>query len=464
MAWPYRSASRLLTTLVLLTLARAGFAQSEPPPRRDDPAVPASARREPGSPPAEGPGRADGWRRQREEKAKQVKPARPGLLERIALYAESGTKREFLTVKVSDLYLRPVGIRSGSGVALNLAYWDEGRANSNFNVFASAAYSIFEAESYELRLGKVPHRAKKIPPRSSNVEETAPFAPRGADEGGGDGPFYLYGRLRYRHLPRERFYGEGADSRLADGTSYRLQDMAYEAVAQYRIAPRIVGSARVGFLQVDVGTGRRPHVPSVEDLFDDPSAPGLLAQPDFLTGGFELLVDFRDQPGNPHRGGALNLSAMRFVDRGGGGSYRFNRYTLDARQFVSLGSPQRVLALRVITELSEADEGSRVPFYLQDALGGSRTLRGFETFRFRGDKVLALSAEYRWEAFPPVELAVFWDAGKVVDDFSDLDLRGLHRSFGGGLRIKSPDSTALRFDVARSAETTRYHLKFGFAF
>lgn len=461
MFWPCKGLGR--KTLILLAwLAPLVSAGPEPPsPRPGEPGNAAAGEDAPR--PAE-PGRADLWRRQREEKAKRTKPARPGLLERIALYGESGPKREFLTTQVGDFYLRPVGIRSGSGVALNLAYWDVGRADSHFNVFASASYSIFEAESYELRLGKVPHRAQRVPPRSSNVEDTAPFAPRGADEGRGEGPFFLYGRLRYRHLPRERFYGEGPDSRLQDGTSFRLQDMAYEAVAQYRIAPRVVGSARVGFLQVDVGRGGREDIPSTETLFDDRGAPGLSAQPDFLTGGVELLVDWRDRPGNPHRGGALNLSATRFVDRGGGGAYRFNRFTLDARQFFSLGSPQRVLALHVLSQVSEADEGSRVPFYLQDALGGTRTLRGFDTFRFRGDKVLALSAEYRWEAFPPLELAVFWDAGKVVDEMSDLDLHGLHRSWGGGLRIKSPDSTALRFDIARSPETTRYHLKFGFAF
>lgn len=465
MAWPpSRVRRRTLAPLAILVSALGRSETAGAPPANTATRETAEKGAQDEGGPTGEEGRAERWRKERLEKAKRAKPHQPGLLERIALYAESGPKRGFLTFKLSDTYLRPVVIRSGSGVAANLAYWDQLRAESNFNVFASASYSIHEYEALEIRLGRVPHRAKKVPPRSSNVEETAPFAPRGADEGGGDGRFFLYANLRYRHLPRERFYGEGSASEREDGTSFRLQDMSYEAIAQYRFAPRIIGSVRAGFLQADVGPGARPGVPSIEQNFDDVGAPGLAAQPDFLTGGVELLVDWRDQAGNPHRGGALNLSAMRFVDRGGGGAFHFNRFTLDARQFIPLGSPQRVLALRLMTLLSDPDDGSRVPFYLQDTLGGSRTLRGFDSFRFRGEKVLALAAEYRWEALPSLEFALFWDAGKAVDDISDLNLQRLHRSWGGGLRVKSPDSTSFRFDVARSRETTRYHLKFGFVF
>ena len=121
----------------------------------------------------------------------------------------------------------------------------------------------------------------------------------------------------------------------------------------------------------------------------------------------------------------------------------------------TLGSPQRVLALRGYASTARADSGARLPFYLQDTLGDSHSLRGFADFRFRGPAVLLLSAEYRWEAIPSVELALFQDAGTVGERMSDLRLEKLRGDFGVGLRVKRSDAVLLRLDVARSTEETR---------
>ena len=48
-----------------------------------------------------------------------------------------------------------------------------------------------------------------------------------------------------------------------------------------------------------------------------------------------------------------------------------------------------------------------MPFYLQSFLGGSHTLRAYASQRFRGEKLALFQAEYRWEAAPAVELALF---------------------------------------------------------
>jgi outer membrane protein assembly factor BamA len=157
------------------------------------------------------------------------------------------------------------------------------------------------------------------------------------------------------------------------------------------------------------------------------------------------------------------LSLGRVDDRGRE-EFKFTRFAVDARGYLPLGSPQRVLALRAYTSLDDPAEGDRVPFYMQETLGTSHLLRGFPTFRFRGPKLLALQAEYRWEAIPALELAAFVDSGKVFDDMADFDLDGLETSYGFGLRLKSTTATLVRFDVAKSPEDTRLHLRFGAAF
>lgn len=123
-----------------------------------------------------------------------------------------------------------------------------------------------------------------------------------------------------------------------------------------------------------------------------------------------------------------------------------------------------MLAARFFTTLDRADRGSRVPFYLQQTLGGAQTLRGFREMRFRDENLIYLSAEYRWEAAVFLEFAFFYDAGKVVSRRSDYNLRSLEKSSGFGIRLKTPYSVFLRLDVARSREGTRLQFRFGPSF
>ena len=42
-----------------------------------------------------------------------------------------------------------------------------------------------------------------------------------------------------------------------------------------------------------------------------------------------------------------------------------------------------MLAARLLGSWNDPDAGARVPFYLEDALATSHTVRGFDTFRFQ---------------------------------------------------------------------------------
>ena len=118
-----------------------------------------------------------------------------------------------------------------------------------------------------------------------------------------------------------------------------------------------------------------------------------------------------------------------------------------------------MIALRQVTSLTEPDSGSRVPFYMQSTLGGSTFLRGYSSARYRGDKLLALEGEYRFELHPKVELALIYEAGKVFPTMRELDFRDLLRSWGGGVRLKSLREVRLRLDVLHSVEGTRHGLQ-----
>jgi hypothetical protein len=387
--------------------------------------------------PAEAPElRAEEWRQLR--LGKTLRSPRQGFLQRLMIDAHDGPPLPFLALPVHDFSLRPGGQRTGGGPSLIVEYWNPERAASAFNMFASAALSATRYQTYELRLGQVP--------RDADIW---------------DHSRYLYVDLRRHDFPREAFFGLGPASSAAQETSYRLRDFSYEVVGVSRLAGPLGGALRFGGLSPDIGRGEETGVPSIEQSFGDAQAPGLVRQPRLLHAAAELRLDWRDRPRNAHRGGAIELAAERYF---GSDAFSFNRISLDARQVWSLGSPQRVLALRGYASTARADSGSRVPFYLQDTLGDSHTLRGFADFRYRGPTVVLLSAEYRWEAIPALELALFQDAGTVGDRLSDLRLEKLRGDFGAGLRLKRSEAVVFRLDVARSTEETRVFASTSFSF
>jgi outer membrane translocation and assembly module TamA len=71
-----------------------------------------------------------------------------------------------------------------------------------------------------------------------------------------------------------------------------------------------------------------------------------------------------------------------------------------------------------------------------------------------------MNAEYRWEVFSGLDMAVFGDAGKVFQHKSQFDLKGLETSAGFGFRFNARNVTFMRFDVGFSHEGYQISVKF----
>jgi len=405
--------------------------------------------------------RAEEWTRLRREKAARAAPPRPGFLERTLLAVEKAERPSLLDLNVAGVYPRGQNIASGSETGFGVRLWRPDLGSSPLDLHASAFHSIRGYEFYDLQFGRLAHRGLRFPVRSTkgdDVYELGDLARLDA------GHLSLYGSVRYRHFPQTAFYGLGGDSRPGDRTNFLHQDALYEVVAGYQARRRGVAAfLRAGVLQAFVGPGTHELTPTVRSVFDDASAPGLERQPDFLHLTASVLADGRDRPFNPHRGGILALAATRFDERGGD-EFTFHRIAGDARGYATLGSPQRVLAVRALASADRPASGARVPFYLQETLGGNRTLRGFASYRFRGETLLLLQAEYRWEAWPALELALFADAGRAFGRGEDFSIRGLATDYGIGVRLKTHLDVLARCDVARSREGTRVLFSLGPSF
>jgi hypothetical protein len=398
--------------------------------------------------PNEAPGtRAYEWRQLRESRFAKVRPYEAGFAERQVLGFEKAERPSILDLNLLGFYPRIQSIAHGSRTAGGVRFWKADIGRSLLDVHGSAFYSIHGYEFYDLQFGRLPHSGKGFPLRSSQgneVYELGNLAP------GQAAALILYGSARYQHYPRTSFYGSGPDSRSEDQTSFLDQRAFYELVAGVQLSQHFSLTARGGYVQVFVGPGEDERFPTTQEQFTDADAPGLETQPDFVLVSGQAFWDRRDRPANPKKGAMAALQVTSLNDRGGD-AFGFTRIAGDVRGFVPLGSVQRTLALRGYLSSDEAASGARVPFYVQETLGGSHTLRGFPNSRFRDTKLLLLQAEYRWEASPGIELALFTDAGRVASRVSDL-FSDLEADAGIGLRLKTYRNTAFRLDVARSRE------------
>ena len=102
------------------------------------------------------------------------------------------------------------------------------------------------------------------------------------------------------------------------------------------------------------------------------------------------------------------------------------------------------------------DEDDNVPYFLLPQLGSGRTLRGYETGRFRDFHSILTSAELRWiPSRLALDMALFYDAGKVTRRRADLDFNGFKSDYGIGARFHGPTTTVLRIEGARGSEGWR---------
>src|SRR4029078_10804974 len=135
---------------------------------------------------------------------------------------------------------------------------------------------------------------------------------------------------------------------------------------------------------------------------------------------------------------------------------RYHRYAdrLDLHSFdrADAGVVQQIPILRETWVISTrglvqslVNERSTTPYLLMPSLGGSDTLRGYPAWRFRDRNSLVLQGEFRWISNRfGMDMALFYDTGKVADRRSELNLRGLKKDIGAEVRFHGPVQTPLR--------------------
>lgn len=332
-------------------------------------------------------------------------------------------------------------ITAGSGLSFGASYRKPRIGESRFGVEAGAMWSIRRYTQYRLRAGMVEgmHHTLELRPAdariSSQFNDSESLAPGLA----------VYADVHRRGYPRVNFYGLGPDVGLDDRSDYGLEGYTADAVIQWQRDAHVGVAARVGVLDFGIGRGSNANVTDLQDAFDPAAIPGALEQTRFLTTGVAVVRDARDSPALTTSGTFAGVSLWRFTPVGSSDP-GFTRVTLDARAFATPIDDRGVLAMRLLVATDLRQDGAAVPFYLEQHLGGSDTLRGYPSYVLRDAALAHVSIEYRWRAHRMLEVSPFVDAGVVGGGFGSL--RRVRTTPGVGLRVRNDDRVLFRMDIA----------------
>jgi ATP:ADP antiporter, AAA family len=340
------------------------------------------------------------------EKATRLHEYEPTKAERRILMAEN------LFIAERRVYPFIGSAFAGGGLAVGPGYRARFADSGTFNAYAAWSARHYKVADAQLRLPDVANRRITIQANG-----------------------------RWLDAPKVAFYGVG------NASERNRRDFAYRAAT-------IGASARLQAARF-VAAGAGMDILAIEATD---------ASPTYRRSRLFAEFDWRTSPSYTRRGGLYRVDWTHYRDTTSGDRNSFRRVDAEIDQFVPLLRDNWVIALRAAASSTDTHAGNSVPYFLMPDLGGSHTLRGYPTWRFRDRNRLILSGEYRWTAGPFVDMALFVDAGKVAERFEDLDLQGLKKSYGIGLTLHALNKTVTRIELARTREGMGLSMSFSPSF
>jgi hypothetical protein len=379
---------------------------------------------------------ADEITRERQEKERTLSPERNTKWEDRTIYIREHKLLERFTAGVAGVRLKLGGLATNGGFAIGPEYLRSDIGDGRVTFRAAAQASLRRFQKYDIEVD-VPRLGSRL--LSLNLYSV------------------------HHNYPELQYYGPGPESDKTGRSNFRLEDTAIDTTLGFHPLRRLTVAGQVGSLQNNVGPGTSKVFISTDNQFTEASTPGITQQSDFVRYGAFVRYDSRDRPGGPRSGGLYYAQWGRYVDQTRG-LYNHHRVDIESQQFIPLFNARRVIALRGRATLTDTDGRHKVPFFLQPVVGGSETLRGYRPYRFYGDQALVMTAEYRYEIFSGLDMAVFADAGKVAERKKDLDFHNLESSVGFGFRFNVKNNVFLRIDTAFSHEGFQVWFKFNNVF
>jgi outer membrane protein assembly factor BamA len=326
-------------------------------------------------------------------------------------------------------------------------------------------------------------------------------------------------RFRYTRRTQDNFFGIGPFSdedpvadpfsgQLVGGeTNFDQEDRSFQAgYSHYFVENKWSAGVYVDLTSTSIYEGQddadtsifelyRPFSNGIEcfDLtvsepFFTSQLPGLGTGSRIVTYGVFTEADYRDNDKGLTQGfyGYLRYASHNDTDEqfGAVSDYEFNwnQFTADLRGYIPAFSDKTSVALRFYTDLNDQRGGDVIPFYELAHLGGSSSLRGFETRRFYGANAVLFQGEvrrtvYSWDSGDVnkgVDVNFFADAGQVwgkgfdqrcftqtfLDRGDEFKFDNYEVDAGIGVTARVSKGFAVRFDYAHGNETDKVRLVF----
>lgn len=254
----------------------------------------------------------------------------------------------------------------------------------------------------------------------------------------------------WREATQVGFYGLGTNSAHDNRTNYLFQQ-PYASLLLTVFPSRKLLMLRGGMelTQWSQQSGEGSY-PSVETRYTPETLPGLGENITYAHTQGTVGIDSRPSPGYARRGGFYGVTLHDYADTDE--RYGFGMVQYEAIQHLPILRDTWVLSLHGRLQSAIDKDTQQTPFFMLPALGGGSSLRGYQSWRFRDRNALLLQAEWRIIANRYLDLAFFYDTGKVTARRSDLDLHGLKDDAGVGFRFHGPFATPLRIELAKSRE------------
>lgn len=271
----------------------------------------------------------------------------------------------------------------------------------------------------------------------------------------------------YERMPRETFYGVGNDTPEGNEAAFTMERAYAHADIAYRPGSPLSLGVFTGYSDYNIFDGRDPDRPnSLVDMREDYTLSTTdTRSTQFLTVGGRLESDTRNSAGQPTRGGRRILEVSYNTGVGTDDDIEFVRARVDLSHYFNIYRKRIVAVRAVVQEIDRSSDVSPNPFYLQSALGGPETLRGYRTNRLVDRDMVMVTLEYRYPIWDVIDAFLFLDEGRVFSHMTDdFTLRGWKYSAGLGLRVWNPEEVMVSAQLAKSDDGVLFFFHAGRGF
>lgn len=234
--------------------------------------------------------------------------------------------------------------------------------------------------------------------------------------------YILNQQISYSYFP-DKFWGLGRSTTDDQEENYVFRQFYFYPHFQRQISRNFYIGVTYEFQKI-LGVSYKEG-----GLFDAQDIPG---RSKYKVSGFgmSLTYDSRNHAFVPNNGTLAQIIATDFSTTFGS-DFSYTNLVLDTRKYISV-IKNHVLALQGYGFFSL---GGQIPLRSMSSLGGSNSMRGYYSGRFRDKNQIVFQAEYRAPIKGRFGVVAFGSYGDVGSRMNDFDFSKFKYSYGAGLRI-----------------------------